>query len=126
MSIQLNYDREKRILYCYFGETLSLEELESTFYRITHKTEYPPDVDTLWDMGKIDFSEIDEEFIQKIIAMRRKFPERGNAKVALITSSDLGYGLGRMYEIFSEVAEMSQNIYVFRNHADAENWLLDK
>lgn len=126
MSIQMHYDRKKEILYCYFDKTLSVEEVESTLFAITHGAEYLPDVDTLWDMGKIDFSEVDEGFIKRIISMRQKFPERGNAKVALIVSSDLGFGLSRMYETFSEAAEMSQNINVFRDRAKAEKWLLDE
>ena len=124
MSIQIHFDKKKEILYCYFGESFTFEDVESTLFAITHGSEYPPDVNTLWDMGKIDFSEVDESFIQRIISMRRKFPERGNAKVALIVSSDLGFGLSRMYKSFSEVAEMSQNINVFRDRAKAEKWLL--
>ncbi|MDD2271384.1 MAG: hypothetical protein PHP95_11815 [Desulfuromonadaceae bacterium] len=126
MSIHLNYDKTKEILYCSFCDSFSLEELESTLYAITHSTEYAPDVKSSWNMEKLDHSAINEKVMKQLISIRQKYPQRRNAKVAIVAPSDLVFGLSRMYETFSEVNSMPQNIYVFRNQADADKWLLDE
>ena len=121
MPIHLYYDKKKEILNCSIDQSFSFEELESTLYTITHSAEYLPDVKTLWNIERFDLKEINEDFMNRL-----KFPQRRNAKLAIIIPSDLGFGLSRMYEAFSEIQGMPQSIHVFRNHADAEKWLLSE
>lgn len=124
MNAELRYNKDKKILYCVFNESFTLEDYESVFHAITHSEEYPPDVNTLWDVGKINFTDINEDYMKRLISIRHKFPERGRSKVAIITSGDLGFGLGRMYGVFSEFEGMPQNIHIFRKRDDGEKWLL--
>ncbi len=126
MPIHLYYDKKKGILNCFIDQPFSFEELESKLYTITHSGEYLPDVKTLWNIERLDLKEINDDFMNGIISIRKKFPQRGNAKIALITPSDLGFGLSRMYDVFSENENMPQSINIFRNHADAERWLLSE
>ena len=126
MPIHLYYDKKKEILNCSIDQSFSFEELESTFYTITHSAEYLPDVKTLWNIERLDLKEINKDFMNGLISIRKKFPQRRNAKIAIIIPSDLGFGLSRMYEAFSENQGMPQSIHVFRNHADAEKWLLSE
>ena len=126
MPIQLHYDIKQEILYCSCAGSLSFEECESAFYTMTHAAEYPPDVKTLWNFETLDLNAINKSFMNQLIVMRKKFPKRSNAHVALIAPSDLGFGLSRMFESFSKLEGLTQNLYVFRTHGDGEKWLLRK
>jgi hypothetical protein len=57
-----------------------------------------------------------------LIEIRKKYPERGNAKIAIVASTDLSFGMSRMYEVFS--GNLPQTIMVFRNLEEAEQWLV--
>ena len=56
-----------------------------------------------------------------MIEMRKRYPERGNAKLAIVVHSDFSFGMSRMYEMLSD--RLPQSIMVFRDYAKAEQWL---
>lgn len=126
MPIQLHYDIIQEILYCSCAGSLLFEECESAFYTITHAAEYPPDVKTLWNFEALDLNVINESFMNQVIEMRKRFPQRSKANVAIIAPSDLGFGLSRMFEVFSKMEGLTQNICIFRTQADGEKWLLSQ
>jgi hypothetical protein len=47
-----------------------------------------------------------------------------SARQAIVVGTDLGFGLGRMFETFSAVGGHSENVQVFRSVAEARAWLL--
>jgi len=104
-------------------DKLTIDVFESTLNMIVNSDEYPPDVDTLWDLRNYDFSAIDTETQQQWVALREKHPERGNAKMAILVNNDMNFGKSRMYEMWS--AELPQRMRVFRNYDEARQWLLD-
>jgi hypothetical protein len=64
-------------------------------------------------------------FLNNVISLRKKYPERGNARAAFVADSDLSYGVSRMYEVLSSF-ELPQNILAFREFSDAEKWILEE
>lgn len=48
---------------------------------------------------------------------------RVNGKTALVGSSDLQFGIGRMFETYSEIEESSIKVSVFRSMEKALSWL---
>ncbi len=89
---------------------------------VARSSEFPPDVDTLWDLRELDFTEIDSNFERELIQVRDEFPERRRARLALVVEGDLGFGMSRMYEILSE--SLPQQSKVFRSYSEGEEWLL--
>lgn len=47
-----------------------------------------------------------------------------DSKLALVSPTDIGFGLSRMYEVYR--GEDSTNVMVFRGEQEAEHWLLQK
>ena len=88
------------------------------------RTEYPPDVDTVWNFDGADLTGINRAALARIIAIRRMHPERGAARTAFVASSDLAFGMLRMFEL--QGSDSLQPIMVFRTAAEAERWLLDR
>jgi len=105
---------------------LSIEMYKQTMDKIISTNEYPTDVPTLWDLRKLDFSSIDSNFVDQVTGKRKEINrERKNAKLAMVVDSDLGYGMTRMYQIFSELAGLSQKVEIFKNIEEAKDWLLE-
>jgi len=59
-----------------------------------------------------------------LISLRRQHPERGAARMALIVSDDYGFGTARMYETLS--SDLPQELRVFRDYKEGEDWLLSE
>ena len=122
MPIDLHYDREKNILYVTIGEQITQEEFSKAIEKITHSDEFPPDVPTLWDLRTGDFTTADSSLTTLFIEIRKKHPERGKAKIALIVSDDLAFGMSRMYEL--KAFDLPQEMRVFRDYAEGEQWII--
>lgn len=59
----------------------------------------------------------------KKIAGHVKSLDLAPAKVALVSLTELGYGLSRAYEVYRQQDHL--DIMTFRTEAEAEDWLLD-
>jgi len=121
MSADLRYDREKNILHIVLHGSVTLDEFADVLETITHTEEYPPDVPAIWDLSALDTSDLDISMIELLNDIRKRFPERGLTKLAIVASSELTFGLSRMYEAFS--ADLPQMLRVFKDTGSAELWL---
>jgi len=124
VPVDLRYDREKKILYATVNEKLLQNEIANVFEEITNSDDYPPDVAVLWDARTMNVLSANRQYEIDLIKTRKKFPARGKSKVAIIVSSDLSFGLMRMYEM--DTGDLPQNIMVFRNYNEGEQWLLGR
>jgi len=119
MSIEFYY--EDGIIYGAFKSPLSIGEVKKSFAVLTNSTQFPADANTLWDLRELDFTQIDHDMENQLIAIRKLHPERGQARIAFVVGNDLGFGMMRRYEMLS--AKLPQQIRVFRDDAKAEAWL---
>lgn len=123
MPFRFEYETEKKILLIMVEGKVRLDDLEQLYDNIVTSTLFPPDIRSIWDFRQADFTTIDTRFLKKIIALRKKYPQRGTARAAFVVDSDLGYGVSRMYETLSAF-ELPQHIRAFRDYAEAQTWLL--
>jgi len=79
---------------------------------------------TLWDFTKADMSKITTGEYRDIANVAAKFAHlREGGKAALVLPKDLSYGLGRMFETFSEIENIPYEIRSFRGIDEAREWL---
>lgn len=121
MALQYTYDAENKFLLIKISGALIWDELKQLAFEIASSSEFPSTVNTLYDMREMDFSNVTAEFEEKVIAFRKQL-KRGDAKIACLVSSDVGFGMGRMYEVLSE--GLPQQVRVFKNHEEAQSWLI--
>jgi hypothetical protein len=102
----------------------TIEMFKQAINELISSIDYPSNVNTLWDLRKLDFHPIDRNFEEEIIALRREVDtKRGNVRVAYVVNSDLSFGMTRMYGTLSQIKGIAQSIQVFRNLDDAKQWL---
>jgi hypothetical protein len=122
MPVKYQYDNEKKFLLASLISPFTLDEFQSAIVAITQSEEYPPDVNALWDLRELNFVETDRVLGERLVAIKSRFPERGEAKLALVVKDKLGFGMSRMYEMLAD--RLPQQTKVFMDYAEGEAWLL--
>ena len=121
MTIEYKYISDEKYLLVKISGVLEWEQLKLAAEKITAAKEFPADTDTLYDLTEMDFSNITPEFEEKVVLFRQQL-DRGHAKIACVVSSEVGFGMGRMYEVLSD--NLPQQVRVFRNLEEAQYWLI--
>ena len=121
MPISIEYNQELNLLYCRPETGASLEDFDSCMQQIVNSSEFSADIDTIWITTEIEFASFDKELQNTIIKLREKYPQRGDARIAIVAENPLGFGLGRMYQGYSIL--LPQRVRVFHDVQSAENWM---
>lgn len=78
----------------------------------------------LWDLTETDLSQIKGNDLQEIAEFaKQNAPTRIGGRAALVSASNVGFGLARMFEVFAENAGLPVEIDVFRSPREAEEWI---
>ena len=86
---------------------------------------YTPNV--IWDFSKASLADIPSDFVRQSSEMvKRLGVARRNGKSAVIASSDLEFGLARMFQIMTDNGEIPFKIKVFRYFGEATQWLFEE
>jgi len=120
---ELHYYGDQKFLKVVVQGLLPRDEFAEAVRRITRSEDYPPDIPVLWDTRLAEMPAVDSKFERDLIEIRKTFPERGKAKIAILVSENVAFGMGRMYEMLS--SSLPQRIMVFRQYEEAVKWLLD-
>ena len=123
MQLHLEYNSDKNILFGSYSGMFTLQAFEAQLAEIVSTATFPANVPTIWDLTEMDFSQMDWDFINKLLEIRAKFPTRGNALNAIVAQTDLTFGISRMYA--SKGDSLPQTMQVFRSVEDAEAWIED-
>jgi hypothetical protein len=122
MPVKIIHDSDKNIIRATITGQPTLVDLDAAFQSITTSTEYPPDVDAIWDLRDADVKTADDKFVRHIIELLKRYPQRARCKSALIATDDLAYGMSRMFQILSE-DKVTQELMIFRTYAEGEQWI---
>lgn len=126
MTCYLHYEPQLHVLFATLCRIPTLQESIHILERITSSPDYPANVSILWDIRAVDACQFNAEVFRRFIDARQRFPERGRACIAILVDGDLAYGMGRMYEMLSEVSDLPQIIRIFRRYDEAEQWLMQQ
>ena len=122
MTITYNYNPEKGALYATIEGLITFEDFQLTLASITEVEDIPPNTRILWDLRKMDFSNIDWDFSKELVKIRALNPKRANSKVALIADKDVEYGITEMHVLQSN--KQPDLMRAFKSYEEGERWLL--
>lgn len=81
----------------------------------------------VFDLTNADMSAITADQMENIVSVAKRYAHlREGGKTAFVMSSELGYGLARMYEAYSQVRDHPIAHHVFRNMEEAMSWMMEK
>ena len=103
---------------------------EATFAEIAHaiKTYYEGVVTkfVLWDSTQAVLDNVKANEVEALAALTKKCSgRRKGGKTALVFSSDLGFGIGRMFDTHHEILASAVSHGSFRSREEALKWLLE-
>jgi len=122
MAITLNYDADLKILNIKVEGYLSLDDYKETAYKLLNSTEYPSNVNSIWDLDDMNFDNIDLKFEEEIVSLRQQHNEqRGHAKVAIVSANTLAEPMIKLFKIIS--SHLHQEINYYTTLEEAQIWL---
>lgn len=102
---------------------LTPDELMRLWERAVALTANQPGTPRVWDFSATDVSLLSGATLRDLVRrILPRDPEQGAVRVALVSTSDVAYGLSRMWQVFREGA--APTIAVFRDRDDAIAWVL--
>ncbi|MBI1387286.1 MAG: hypothetical protein GC154_02415 [bacterium] len=115
-------DREKDLTVHVVAGNITAFQIEEEIKRFYQNT---PTQNLLWDLRNADLSEIKSDEVKKILSLSLSLsPTRApDGKTALVASSDMEFGVGRIVENYTEIYKHPIRIRLFRSFAEAMRWL---
>jgi hypothetical protein len=118
MPASYRIDHERRLVLSRAWGVFTPQDLFDHFARLATDPAFHPTYSQLVDLRDVERTELTPPIIRRH-ALERLFDR--TAQRALVVSSPYHYELARIYAAFAEYA--SQNVRVFRDMHDAEEWL---
>lgn len=78
----------------------------------------------LCDFRNSDVSGLSNAFFQRILYISKKYEhKRKLGKTAFVVNDDISFGLGRMYQSYSEIYDLPIVSRIFKDFDEAKDWL---
>jgi hypothetical protein len=123
MAVRDRFDAEANLLLVTFEGTVGDEDLLKYARHALEGAEVPSGHDELIDLSSVeDGGEITSQALRRVAGMFTRTdqtPER--TRVAIVATTDVHYGLSRMYQAFR--SESPLDLRVFRDIDQARAWL---
>jgi len=115
-------DKERRVVISSGSGVVTLADGMAHQQRLLNDPDFDPSFSQIADFAQITQFEISASDLEKL-AEKNIFSAQ--SRRALIVPTDVGFGLGRMFEIMRENLG-EENIRIFRNLDEALDWVLSK
>lgn len=122
MTIEMDVDPGAGIVTYRVTGCPGYEEFSTAITGRLEHLDFKSDMDVLWDLRDSDFTQMETRTLRKIAKFVKQNTERYHSgyKIALVASSNLEYGLSRVYEAY--VGILPTKLHVFRKPEDAIDW----
>jgi len=104
--------------------TITLEEFKRAIIETFADPAFTQGSPILWDMRDFDTTVADAATFSELVLFNEKTAdERGGGRSAIVVSSEVDYGMSRMFQSIAD--GLPTDFAVFRSYRDARDWLLN-
>lgn len=121
MARQLTIDLERDYVLVRCTGVLDFTGIRAAGIAFTQLEGYHPLMSALWDVRDADLRNFDTPQMRELVGVINRVPGRVGAKVAMVATRDVDYGIMRMWQVYGEDAP--QQRCVFRTMEEAQAWL---
>ena len=123
MPIVTSYDKESNTrLHVVTGQVEAKDFIEE-LGKVYSSEDMPVHANLVWDLSGADVSKVTRDQVRQLATfVKSAWKEKTDLKAAFIVSSDLTFGMARMYEQLLNLFD-ENNIRIFKSHEDAWDWL---
>jgi hypothetical protein len=124
MDVIKEVNRDQRIRKHKIIGRVDFISLKTYLFELYDDPDYDGSLNSLWDLSQAEgISDLSIEEIRAVVLLvGSKWRTNLRVKSALVVSRELDFGMARMYEI-QLGAETANDIRVFKNVAEAEEWV---
>ncbi|HEX6039855.1 hypothetical protein [Longimicrobium sp.] len=120
--IRFRTDLARGVRIAAFHGTVDGGELLHAYRTQLDHPDYDPSLDDLVDLREVEMLDVSAAALRELMSMFSRVDALGYAtRLAIVAHNDLGYGLGRMYEMMRDGAP--EEVSVFRDLDEAFDWL---
>ena len=126
MTIQRNINPKTGLIAFTADGKIGVEQIIDALEKMFDDPGFRKGADVMWDFRQAQIEITDSNEVRKMISyMKKNVDRRGTGyRLALIVARDTDYGIGRMYEAYSE--GLYYTVKTFRNESEARSWLKAK
>ena len=118
-NLHIKLDAKKNILRIYARGDVTIDDF---LFLIESRSRYKSNLNMVCDFRDVEKVLVETEHINQLLNLEKhKRLFQPGAKVAVVASQNIVYGVSRMYEMLA--GELPQTIRVFREMTGAEKWL---
>jgi hypothetical protein len=122
MSAEYRIDKKRRLVLSTGSGVFTMADSLAHQDKLLHDPDFAPDFCQLWDLSLVTEVQLTSDDLRRL-AQRPVFSP--DSRRAVLVSSDLAFGLSRMFAIFREILGET-GIRVFRDRGEALDWVLGK
>jgi hypothetical protein len=101
----------------------SFSEFKKLYHDLLNNSQFKPGSKILFDASEVDFSKMRTSDIKELVKLDKELKEkRGKGKTTFIVSTDIGFGMLRMFEQ-NRIENHENPVMVFRKFQEAEKWI---
>ncbi len=121
MPVHYHIDRDLETVFVRAEGEVTFADLERYCRGVVADPDYRPGLNELTDFRGAT-GDLSTPELYKLRDINRELSDRvGDSRLAYVVDCDFGYGLGRMFMVFSEASKVSHQ--VFRSVDAARSWL---
>lgn len=123
MKLSIKIDAGKKLRIHTVTGKLNLDLLVKKLQEIYNRSDFQPDINSIWDLRGADVSSFSfEDIIQLREFVSGHWGISGDSKSALVVAQEVDFGLGRMYASLLE-SKTPNKINIFRDIEEAYKWI---
>lgn len=125
MSITSQVDKTRDLTSYTLTGNLTIDEIHNAIKSFWEAHELT--LNGLWDARQAELTNLKSSDVEGITALigeyAHRFDERKTGKTAIVASSDLQFGLSRIFGTFYEIENFPIQLKIFRDMNEALEWL---
>ena len=99
------------------------DEMVACIAELREDPSLQPHMNTLSDMTNIDVGFTSKGVVEMIAVMKQSSDRRSAARAAIVTNSDVAFGMARMFQAQSAIWDQDPQFRIFRDMGEACEWL---
>lgn len=124
MPITVTVNAAERVRYSVFAGTICDADVVDVYRRTFEAPDLDPSLDGLVDLRAVRELAVTPAGLERVAMLLRKVDALGGSRrVAIVATADATFGMGRMFEAFRATRGSCTEYRVFRDMAEARQWL---
>ncbi len=123
MPLAYRIDVARGVVFTYGSGVLTDEDVLGFKNRLAKDPDFRPDMVELSDIRDVVELRVTPAGIARMLDADRREERTRGARLAILASDDLAYGMARMYAQRATIQEEDPRVGIFRNEAEARAWL---